>query len=340
MYQRSALLPAAPARPPSWARLLSPRYWPTWAGLGVLRLLSLLPFTVQLGVGAAIGALLRRLPLRYVRIARRNIELCLPELGAAAHSRLLNRHFTSLGMALMEMAVTWWCPTALLQKRSRLEGLEHLRAALARGGGAILLTAHFTPLEIGGRILAAAIPVNIIYRPTKNEALSYVLARGRSRNGGHAIPRDNIRAMITALKNNECVWYAPDQSYRKKGAEMVSFFGIPAATNTATSRIARMTGCAVLPFFVERLPGRAGYRAVIGPALDDFPSDCPRADAERFNRFIEGQVRAVPDQYLWIHRRFKGLTAADPDYYGRDPPKLAPRDLVTAPPPSAASPAA
>ncbi len=340
MHKLSVPLSAAGARPPGWGRLLSPRYWPTWVGLGVLRLLSLLPFRLKLAVGAMLGALLRHLPLRYVRIARRNIELCLPELDPAARNRLLDRHFVSLGIALLEMATAWWCPTPRLLKISRLEGLEHLREALARGRGAILLTAHFTPLEIGGRILAAATPVNIIYRPSKNEALSYVLGRGRSRNGGHAIPRDDIRAMITALKNNECVWYAPDQSYRKKGAQMVPLFGIPAATNTATSRIVRMTGCAVLPFFVERLPGTAGYRAVIQPALADFPSDCPRADAERFHHFIEAQVRAAPDQYLWIHRRFKGLTAADPDYYGREPPTIPPGGLVSAPPPSTASPAA
>ena len=340
MVQHSASLPAALARPPGWARLLSPRYWPTWAGLGVLRLLSLLPYSVKLTVGTALGAVLRRLPVRFVRIARRNIDLCLPELDAAARSRLLNRHFTSLGIALTEMATAWWCPTARLAKISRLEGMEHLRQALARGRGAILLSAHFTPLEIGGRILAAATPVNIIYRPTKNEALARVLARRRSCNGGHAIPRDDIRAMIAALKNNECVWYAPDQSYRKKGAQMVPLFGIPAATNTATSRIARMTGTAVLPFFVERLPGTAGYRAVIQPPLEDFPGDCPSADAERFHRLIEAQVRAVPDQYLWIHRRFKGLTAADPDYYGRKPPIITPGALVNAPQPSVASPAA
>jgi KDO2-lipid IV(A) lauroyltransferase len=331
MYNRSASRSAAIARPQSWGRLLAPRYWPTWVGLGVLRLLSLLPFSLQLTIGAAFGAVLRRLPLRFVRIARRNIDLCLPELATAQRRRLLDRHFVSLGISLLEIAAAWWWSTARLQTISRVEGLEHLREALDHGHGAILLTAHFTPLEIGGRILAAATPVNIIYRPTKNEALSYVLARCRSRNGGRAIPRDDVRAMIAALKNNECVWYAPDQSYRKKGAEMVPFFGIPAATNTATSRIARMTGCAVLPFFVERLPGGAGYRAVIQPPLENFPGECPRVDAERFHHFIETQVRAVPDQYLWIHRRFKGLTPQDPNYYGAVAP---PR--VTGLPPSAA----
>jgi Kdo2-lipid IVA lauroyltransferase/acyltransferase len=335
MYNRSASLSAAPARPQGRGRLLAPRYWPTWAGLGLLRLLSLLPFSAQLVIGAALGGVLRRLPLRFVRIARRNIELCLPELDAAQRGRLLNRHFISLGIALLEIAAAWWWTTARLQTISRVEGLEHLREALARGRGAILLTAHFTPLEIGGRILAAATPVNIIYRPTKNEALAHVLGRCRSRNGGHAIPRDDVRAMIGALKNNECVWYAPDQSYRKKGAEMVPFFGVPAATNTATSRIARMTGCAVLPFFVERLPGAAGYRAVILPPLEKFPSECPSADAERFHRFIEARVRTLPDQYLWIHRRFKGLTPQDPNYYGAVVP---PR--VNGLPPSAASPVA
>jgi len=331
MQPRTASLSSADERPPGWKRLLSPRYWPTWAGLGALRLLQLLPFRAQLALGAALGAVLRRLPVRFVRTGRRNIDLCLPELDAAARKRLLDRHFASLGIALLETAMAWWWPAERLATISSLEGMEHMREALARGRGAILLTAHFTPLEIGARIVAAATPINIVYSPTKNEALAHVLGRCRCRHGGHAIRRD-IRAMIGALRRNEVVWYAPDQSYRKKGAEMVPLFGIPAPTNTATSRIARMTGAAVLPYFFERLPGSAGYRAVIQPPLENFPSDCPGADAERFHRLIEAQVRAVPDQYLWIHRRFKGLTADDPEYYGREAPAG-----FTAPRPSAAS---
>lgn len=297
--------------------MLAPQYWPTWAGLGVLRLACLLPFPLLLATGSLLGSILRRLPVRWVRIARRNIELCLPELDPAGRKGLLVRHFTSLGIALLEIALAWWCPPARLEAMTQVEGIEHVREALARGRGAILLTAHFTPLELGGRILAAVTPVNILYRPTKNEALAYMLGRFRCRHGGHAIPHDDVRGMVAALKNNECVWYAPDQSYRKKGAEMVPMFGIPAATNTCTSRIARMTGAAVLPYFFERLPGNRGYRAVIHPSLEDFPSDSPNADAERFHRLIEAQVRAVPEQYLWIHRRFKGLSSDYPNYYGR-----------------------
>jgi KDO2-lipid IV(A) lauroyltransferase len=309
--------PQAAAQPPSWRRLLAPRYWPTWLGLGVLRLLALLPYAALLRLGALLGGLLRRALPRYVRTARRNIELCLPEVPPHSRERLLRQHFASLGIALFEIALAWWGSAARLEAVSRVEGIENVRAALARGRGAILLAAHFTHLEIGARILAAQIPINVVYRPTKNEALAFMMSRIRCRHGGHAIRRDDIRSVVAALRANECVWYAPDQSYRNKGAEMVPMFGIPAATNTATSRIARMTGAAVLPYFVERLPGGAGYRAVVHAALEGFPGESPRGDAERFHHLIEAHVRAVPEQYLWIHRRFKGLSADYPDYYAR-----------------------
>jgi KDO2-lipid IV(A) lauroyltransferase len=302
-------------------RLFAPRYWPTWAGLGLLRLLALLPFPALLAFGRALGALLRHLPLRFVRTARRNIELCFPELDEAGRERLLDEHFKSLGMALMEVPLAWWITPRQLEKIVRIEGAEHLHAALARGNGVILLTAHFTSLELAGRTLLAVAPVKFLYRPTKNEVLAYALERFRTGYGGRPIPKDDIRAFISALRRNECVWYAPDQSYRKKGAEMVPLFGIPAATNTLTSRLARTTGAAVLPYFLQRLPGSRGYLATIHPPLENFPSECPVSDTARFNRMIEAQVRVAPEQYLWIHRRFKGLSEDYPDYYGRHTPR-------------------
>jgi KDO2-lipid IV(A) lauroyltransferase len=301
-------------------RLLAPSYWPTWAGLAILRLLVLLPYCVLVPFGAAVGGAIRHLPLRHVRTARRNMQLCLPELSAQEREKLLDQHFAALGIALLETALAWWWSTRRLKKFIQIHGRCHLETALERGNGVILLTAHFTSLEMGGRIMASLVPLNILYRPSKNEVLSLCLARYRSINGGHAIPRDDIRALVTALRKNECAWYAPDQSYRKKGAEMVRLFGIPAATNTSTSRLARITGATVLPFFCERLPGARGFKVVIHPPLPDFPSDSPAADTERFNRLIEAQVRIAPEQYLWIHRRFKGLTPDYPDYYARELP--------------------
>src|SRR5215469_7976175 len=302
-------------------RLLAPRYWPTWAGIGLLRMLALLPFPWMIAIGGALGRLMGLLARRFVRTARRNLELCFPELDPAARARLLKRHFASLGVALLEVPLAWWSSPRRIARLAQVEGREHLEAAIARGRGVILLTAHFTPMEMAGRVLASVAPVGFLYRPTSNAVLAYALGRFRTAHGGRPIPRDDIRAFIGALRNKECVWYAPDQSYRKKGAEMVRFFGIPAATNTLTSRLARMTGAPVLPYFLQRLPGTQGYRAVIHPPLADFPSEDPVADAERFNHLIEAQVQRVPEQYLWIHRRFKGLTADYPDYYGREAPR-------------------
>jgi KDO2-lipid IV(A) lauroyltransferase len=298
-------------------QLMSPRYWPTWLGVGLLRLLEPLPYRVLLALGTAFGWLVRLLPLRFHRIAARNLELCFPEKTADERARILRAHFRSLGIALFETAMTWWSSDSRVRRLTQMEGMENLERALAAGKGAILLSAHFTTLEIGARAICARMPTNIMYRPSRNPVLARVLHRSRSQRARRAIPRDDVRTLVSALGANEPVWYAPDQSYRKKGARMVPFFGIPAATNTATSRLARMTGAAVLPYFPQRLPGGRGYRIVILPALQDFPSDDAIADAARFNVLIEAQVRQAPEQYLWIHRRFKGLTPDHPDYYGR-----------------------
>jgi KDO2-lipid IV(A) lauroyltransferase len=299
-------------------RLLAPRYWPTWLGIGVLRLLAPLPYAWLIALGGFLGAMMRLLAPRFVRTARRNLELCFPELDRAARERLLARNFASLGMALLEVPLAWFSSPARIARLAQVEGREHLEAAKALGRGVILLTAHFTAMELAGRVLASVTPVGFLYRPTSNAVLAHALQRYRAAHGGHPIPRDDIRAFIGALRNGECVWYAPDQSYRKKGAEMVRLFGIPAATNTLTSRLARVTGAPVLPYFLQRLPGTQGYRAVIHPPLENFPSEDAVADTERFNHLIEAQVRLVPEQYLWIHRRFKGLSGDYPDYYARE----------------------
>jgi KDO2-lipid IV(A) lauroyltransferase len=298
------------------ARFLHPKYWPTWLGIGLLRLFEPLPLAFLYLLGRGVGAFFFLFPTPFKRTARRNIELCLPELDAAARERILKEHFRGLGVALFETAVSWWSSNERIRHATLLEGLEHLEAARRAGRGALLLSAHFTTIEIGCRALAARLPLNVMYRPTKNELVGEFVQSRRSLQTKRAIPRDDVRTLVKALKDGDVVWYAPDQSFRKKGAQMVPLFGIPAATNTATSRIAGMTRALVLPYFFERLPG-GGYRGVIHPPLEDFPSDDPVADTARFNRVIESEVRRIPDQYLWIHRRFKGLSADYPDYYGR-----------------------
>jgi KDO2-lipid IV(A) lauroyltransferase len=297
--------------------LLSPKYWPTWLGLSLLRAIELLPFPAQRRLGSLLGRIIRHLPLAYLRIARRNIELCMPALSAQDQAALVDQHCQSLGMALCETANTWWSTDQRVGKLAQVQGLEHLQAALAKGRGAIMIGGHFTTIEIATRILGTVVPLNVVYRLPKNEVLSHTMYTSFRRHG-NPIAHTDIRAMIRALKNNEVVWYAPDQSYRNKGAAMVNFFGIPAATTTATSRLARISGAAVLTYFPERLPGTQGYRVVIGPALENFPGADAILDVERFHGLLEAQIRKVPEQYLWMHRRFKGLSANYPDYYGRD----------------------
>ncbi|MEJ1962032.1 MAG: LpxL/LpxP family Kdo(2)-lipid IV(A) lauroyl/palmitoleoyl acyltransferase [Gammaproteobacteria bacterium] len=300
--------------------LLMPRHWASWTGLGVLRLLETLPYPAMLVVGRLIGKLARRLPLKYVRTARRNIELCLPLLSDAEREDLIERHFESLGIGLCESAMCWWSSDERIRALSRVEGCEHLDRALSKGNGVILLTAHFTTLEMGARIMNTNRKICALYRPLKNEVLAAASNRCRAQRARSAIRHDDIRGMVRSLRNNEIVWYAPDQSFRKKGAQMVPFFGIPAATNIGTTRLSQLTGAPILYFTHERLPNGAGYRVVIHPPGAQIPSDDAVADSEHFNRFIERQVGRVPEQYWWIHRRFKGLCKDYPDYYARERP--------------------
>ncbi len=274
------------------SRLPSPKYWPTWLGLGFLRVFEPLPHRLLYLLGRGLGLFIYLLPTPFKRVARRNLELALPDLDAAARQRILREHFAGLGCALFETAISWWSSNERIRRITQMEGLEHLAVAQATGHGVLLLSAHFNSIEIGCRALAARMPLNVMYRPTKNLLIGEFVHSRRAVQTRRAIPRDDVRTLIKALKDGDVVWYAPDQSFRKKGAEMVTMFGIPAATNVATSRIARMTNARVLPYFFERLPG-GGYRGTIHPALDNFPTDNPVADTERFNRIVEAEVRRI-----------------------------------------------
>jgi len=296
------------------AAYLHPKHWPTWLGLGLLRLFEPLHHHLLYLLGRGLGLVLHLFPTPFKRIATRNVDLALPDLSPEVRAEIVREHFAGLGCALFETAMCWWSSNERIRRITMVNGLEHLKAAHATGRGILLLSAHFNSIEISCRALAARMPLNIMYRPTKNELLGHFLHSRRAVQTKRAIPRDDARTLIRALKDGDVVWYAPDQSFRKKGAEMVTLFGIPAATNTATSRIVGMTNALVLPYFFERLPG-GGYRGTIHPPLDNFPTDSPVADAERFNRIVEAEVRRMPAQYLWIHRRFKGLTPDYPRYY-------------------------
>ncbi|HYQ72219.1 MAG TPA: lipid A biosynthesis acyltransferase, partial [Gammaproteobacteria bacterium] len=184
------------------ARPFAVRYWPTWLALGLLRCLVWLPYRAQRAAGRLLGGIFHRLARRRRRIAAVNIALCFPELAAAAQQQLLRAHFAALGIGLVEMAMSWWAGAERLQRLVTLDGLEHLQQALAEGRGVILLSAHFTTLEIGGRLLALSAPFHVLYREHKNPVIEHVMRNARIRNYDRAIPRHDLRALLRSLRGN------------------------------------------------------------------------------------------------------------------------------------------
>jgi len=298
-----------------WLCCLQPRYWPTWLLFLLMWLLTRLPYALQMRAGQLIGRLAYHLARRRRRIAEVNIRLCFPDLDTHRQAALVRAHFLSLGQGMVETALCWWGRESQLRHRFLLIGEHHLEAALQRGNGVILLSAHFTTLELGGRLLALRQAFHVLYRQHRNRLFESVMRRSRARRFRSAIARDDTRALLNRLKDNQAVWYAPDQNHGGPQSLFAPFFGVQASTLTSTSRLAKISSAAVVPFFQTRLPGNHGYLLVICPALADFPGDDPQADAARVNHLIETVVREMPEQYLWVHRRFKTRPPGEHDPY-------------------------
>jgi KDO2-lipid IV(A) lauroyltransferase len=295
---------------------LSPTTWPTWIGLGLLRVICWLPHSVALAVGRAIGRLAYLGGGERRAIVRRNIELCFPNLDSAERDVLVRRHFDALGMSVIEMGLGRWASDEHLVSITTTEGFQHVLDAVNNGHGVILLSAHFTTLELSGRVLKLGIPpFDAVYRKSRSAFGTEVLRTGRERSAARTIEKRDIKAMVRSLREGRIVWYAPDQSYNRKGAEVIPFFGVPSMHTTATSTLARLGKAVTIPFFPERLPN-GHYHLRLLPPLDNFPSDDPIADTRQYIQVLEQQVQRCPEQYLWVHRKFKDLPDSYPDYYG------------------------
>jgi KDO2-lipid IV(A) lauroyltransferase len=304
-------------RPSFRLAFLNPRYWPLWLGLGLLWLLVQLPYAVLLRLAQGLGWIFYHVAKQRRAIARRNLELCFPQLDERARDLLLRRNFASSAMALLEMAMSWWWPRQRLARLAHIEGLEHLQAAQREGQGVILMALHFTTLEIGAALLGQRHTIDGMYRQHKNPLFDFIQRRGRERHNldATAIEREDVRAMLKVLRAGRAIWYAPDQDYGAKQSLFVPLFGIPAATVTATTKFARLGRARVLPFTQERLADGSGYRLVIHPPLTDFPGESEEADCLRINQWVERCVSQLPEQYLWAHRRFKTRPPGEPKLY-------------------------
>ncbi len=274
-----------------------------WLALGVMWVGARLPWWLQHGLGRGIGALARWLLPERRDAAATNLALCFPDMSNAGRDALLRASFADLGIGLFEFARAWWGSIAPMRRNMRIEGLEHLLALQAQGRGVLLISGHFMTLELCGRLLCDHVPLAGMYRRHRNPVFEWAVMRGRLRYAAAMFNNDEIRGAVRHLKRGGVLWYAPDQDMRGKDTVFAPFFGIPAATITASHQLARLTGCAVVPFFHRR--DGSQYVLRIAEPLTGFPSDDATTDSARVNAAIEAMVREAPSQYLWIHRRFK-----------------------------------
>lgn len=283
---------------------IQPSTWPVWLGVGVAALAARLPWPLQRALGRPLGAALKVVLGTRRKVAARNLALCFPDMSTAERARLLDQAFTALGVGLFEFARAWWGDVAPMRKGLRVEGLEHLKAAQAGGRGVIVISGHFTTLELSARLMCDYAPLAGMYRPHATSAMEWAVKRGRLRYATAMFGRDELRPALKHLKQGGLLWFAPDQDTRRGESVFVPFFGRPAYSLTSTHQLARLSGAAVVTFAHERRPD-GGYTLRLSPALEDFPSNDATADTARVMAAIEAMVRAVPAQYLWIHRRFK-----------------------------------
>lgn len=267
-------------------------------------------------LGAGLGPILHALMRRRRRIAEVNLKLCFPERSPAERDQLLREHFRDLGRMFAEFALSW-----MASKRGfaaiphQIDGLQHLRAAQAQGRGVLMVGAHFSHLELCARLVAQQLPLAGLYREHGSPVFEWAIRRRRLHYACAMFGRKELRATVRHLRSGGALWYAPDQDMRGKDTVFVPFFGTDAATITATHHLARLSGAAVLPFHHHRLPGERGYVIEIQPPLAGFPSSDEVADTARINACIEAMVRTAPEQYLWIHKRFKTRPPGSPPLY-------------------------
>lgn len=299
----------------SYLKFLGPSYWPLWFGLGLLRISAFLPYRVMLSLSRGLGAFVfKALPKRR-RIAETNIRLCLPELDEPRIEKLARDSFDSAAMSFFETALAWWGNDRRLKKMVRFEGTENMQQAMALGKGVIMLGGHYTTLEISGRLLTYYMNnFHPVFMAAKNELYNTVMIRSRERAISTLLDNREMRKIIATLKKGDAIWYAPDQDFGRDVSVFAPFMGVQTATIFATSRLARLSGAVVVPFYSQRLDN-GEYIVRFGKMFENFPSGDDIQDATRINQAIEEQVHRSPEQYLWMHRRFKTRPEGEPSIY-------------------------
>ena len=289
---------------------LIPQNWIISIALLSARLLSYLPFHWILKLGHILGVFLYFLPSKRSAIAIKNIDLCFPTLSDFEKKKLLKKHFSSLGIGLLEVAMVRWKSNKAFKKLITVNGLDHLRNAVKKDKGVILMSAHFTSLEvsalIGRKEIVSDLPPLVgMYRLGSNEIINQFFRQARLRSVEGLVTKFEVKSLIKALKEKKIIWYASDQNFTGKNAIELDFFNQKAMTNTAITRFIEITGCSVLPFFPTRLENHQGYSLTIYPEINYAANQDSESFLKEFYRVLEEHIKKNPEQYYWIHRRFK-----------------------------------
>ncbi|MBI3371536.1 MAG: lipid A biosynthesis acyltransferase [Betaproteobacteria bacterium] len=274
-----------------------------------------LPLAVLARLGEWVGTVAYWFIPERRMVARVNLARCFPQMPQAERERLARAHFRAFCRSFVEHGLLWWAPRSRIERLVRIEGLEHLHAL--RGQRVVLLAPHFVGLDAGGTRLACEGDMASMFANQKDPRFGALLRKGRSRFGDQRLisRQEGIRAAIAVIREGRPFYYLPDQDYGARDALFVPFFGVPAATVTALPRLARITGATILPAVTRMLPGGGGYVLTLGPAWSDFPTGDLEADTRRMNAYIEARVLEMPEQYFWMHKRFKTRPAGEARFY-------------------------
>ena len=278
----------------------------------LLWLVHWLPFRALAAIGNAVGTLLFWLIPERRRVTRINLAKCFPRMEEAERERLARAAFRAFCRSFVDRAVLWWGSPARIERMVRLEGLEHMDAA---GPKVIVLAPHFAGLDAAGIRLSMERDLSSLYSHQKDPVLDRLLLKSRTRFRPHIVSRQQgLRKVLRWIKDGIPFYYLPDLDFGRKGTVFVPFFGVPAATAVGLSYIARSTGAKVVPCVARMLP-EGGYVAKFYPAWSDFPSGDETTDARRMMAFIEERVLEMPEQYHWLHKRFKTRPEGEPRFY-------------------------
>ncbi|BBE77035.1 MULTISPECIES: Kdo(2)-lipid IV(A) acyltransferase [Phytobacter] len=296
--------------------LLHPRYWLTWCGIGLLWLVVQLPYPVLYRLGCGMGRLAMRLMKRRVRIAHCNLELCFPQMPEQERQEMVKKNFESVGMGLMETGMAWFWPDSRINRWVDVTGMDNTKMHFAEGKGILLIGVHFLTLELGARVFGMHIPGIGVYRPNDNPLLDWLQTWGRLRSNKTMIDRKDLKGMVRALKSGDVVWYAPDHDYGPRSSVFVPFFAVEqTATTTGTWMLAKMSKACLVPFVPRRKPDGKGYELIMLEGETTPPLETAEETAAWMNKVVERCILMAPEQYMWLHRRFKTRPDGVPSRY-------------------------